>query len=171
MEYRRFLQYPSLDAGSVIKYILQQSGITRRQLALISGLPPQRISDFANNNRRITAEASLKLENALNIDYQGYFYIIQANHDVYLAKNLCKTGNIPDLAKIKKHIFWDSDMDRIEWQSNARHIIQRIFEYGDETAIEEIIRFYGKTRVKSELSQISESRLAERRNQNASKYL
>ena len=171
MEYRRFLQYPSLDAGSVIKYILQKTGITRRQLAEKSGLRPQRISDFANNHRRITAEVSLKLEIALKIDYQGFFYIIQANHDVYLAKNICKPSNTPDLTKIKKHIFWDSDMARIDWQSSARYIIQRIFEYGDKTAIEEIIRFYGKTRVKYELSQISESRLAERRNHNSSKYL
>lgn len=170
MEYSRFLNYPSLDAGSVIKYFLNKKGITGKQLAEQSGLTPQRVSDFANNHRRITAEISLKLEKAFGIDHRGYFYLIQCNHDIYLAvKN--RPAPTPCLANIKKQIFWDSDINVIDWQSNRRQVIQRIFEYGDESAIKEIIKFYGATTIKSTLAEISDNRLASRRTANIQKYL
>lgn len=171
MEYIRFLQYPSLDTGSVIKYFLNKSGITGKQLAERSGLTPQRVSDFANNHRRITAEVSFKLENAFGIDHKGYFYLIQTNHDIYLASHNDMKRETPRLSEIKKQIFWDSDMAKIDWNANRKHIIQRVFEYGDENAIKEIIRFYGASEVKSTLSQIKDKRLADRRDYNILKYL
>ncbi len=170
MEYLRFLQYHSLDVGSVIKYIMTQTGTTGRQMAEKCGLPPQRISDYVNNHRRITANVSLALEKAFNIDKPGYFYIIQANHDVYLASR-ATTQSTPDMTKISRHIFWDSDLSKINWQSARRQIIQRAFEYGDEQTITEIIRFYGKSTVKQILIQIDDRRLAARRQQNARKHL
>lgn len=171
MEYTRFLQYHSLDTGSVIKYFLNKRGITGKQLAEKSGLTPQRVSDFANNHRRITAEISLKLEKALDINHKGYFYLIQTNHDIYLAEQCNPQSETPRLSKIKKHIFWDSDMAHINWQSDRKRIIQRVFEYGDDAAIKEIIHFYGASEVKSTLTQITDKRFAERRADNILKYL
>lgn len=170
MEYLRFLQYQSLDAGSVLKYFLDKENITGKQLAQKSGLPPQRISDFVNNRRRISAEISLKLESALGVGHKGYFYLIQTNHDIYLATR-DKLKSTPGLSHIRKEIFWDSDISLIDWHANSKHVIQRIFEYGDEAAIKEIIRFYGIDKVKSTLTQITDQRLADRRTTNINKYL
>lgn len=169
MEYLRFLQYPSLDVGSVIKYIMTQTGTTGRQIAEQCGLPPQRVSDYVNNHRRITTNVSLALENVFKIDKPGYFYLIQANHDIYLASR--NEQVTPDLTKISRHVFWDSDLSKINWQSARRRIIQRAFEYGDEQTLHEIIRFYGKSTVKQILAQITDRRFAARRQQNINKYL
>lgn len=169
MQYLRFLQYPSLDVGSVIKYIMEQKKTTGRQIAHRSGLTPQRISDYANNHRRITVKASLALERALEIEKPGYFYIIQTNHDIYLASR--NQQPTPDLSKISNHVFWDSNIKNINWKADKKRIIQRTFEYGDEQTLSEIVRFYGKTTVKQILSDIVDNRLADRRLQNASKIL
>lgn len=171
MEYSRFLQYPSLDVGAVIKYFMTHHGTSGKELAAKCGLPPQRISDFTNNRRRITAEISFAFENAFNIEHRGYFYLIQSNHDIYLADKKKRDAQTPDLNRISKHVFWDSNLTRVDWQQNRSHIIQRTFEYGDEQTIKEIIRFYGKKQVTEALSKISETRLADRRTLNAAKYL
>ena len=171
MEYLRFLEYPSLDVGAVIKYIMKRSETSGIELAQKSGIPPQRICDYANNRRRINAETSLALEQALNIGHRGYFYLIQTNHDIYTASLKCAKQPTPDLTKISKHIFWDSDISKINWQTNRKQIIQRAFEYGDEQTILELIRFYGHSTVGQLLSQITDRRLADRRRQNAAKYL
>lgn len=169
MEYLKFLKYPSLDVGSVIKYIMTRKGMTGRQLAKLCGLPPQRISDFMNNHRRISAEVSLAMENALGITENGYFYIIQSNHDVY--ETIRRNRQTPDLNKISQHVFWDSDIAKINWQASRSRIIQRVFEYGDEQTINEIIRFYGRDIVKKILGDITDGRFANRREQNYKLYL
>ena len=171
MEYLRFLQYPSLDVGAVIKYLMEHSDITGRELAKKSGLPPQRISDYTNNRRRITAKISFALEQALNIDKRGYFYLIQSHHDIYTASKKTERWQTPNLSNISKHVFWDSDINKIDWQANRKHIVQRAFEYGDALTINELINFYGKTTIEQLLSQITEPRLADRRRHNASLYL
>lgn len=163
----RFLQYPSLDVGSVIKYMMTQSHTTGRQLAQMSGLPAQRISDYVNNRRRITVEVSMAFENAFNVDKPGYFYMIQANHDVYCA--LRENRKTPDLSKISAHVFWDSDISKMNWQSSRKRIIQRVFEYGDDQTISEIVRFYGEPMIKQVLSELNDKRLAARRQQNSTK--
>lgn len=169
MEHLRFLKYPSLDVGSVIKYFMTKKGLTGRSLAERCGLPPQRISDFMNNNRRISVEVSLALEKAFDIADNGYFYIIQSNHDVYEATR--QSRKVPDLKRISRHVFWDSDISKINWQASRRRIIQRVFEYGDEQTIKEIIRFYGRDIVNRVLAQVKDDRLASRREQNRSHYL
>lgn len=170
MEYLQFLKYHSLDVGSVLKYIMTNKGVTGRQLAQITGILPQRICDFVNNRRRISALVSLQLEKALDIDHQGYFLYIQSNNDIYKAARQLQHP-VPDLSKIKKYIFWDSDIEKINWEADRRKVVQRIFEYGDQDAIEEIKRFYGKETVVSILSDMDDQRLLERRNANRDKYL
>lgn len=107
---------------------------------------------------------------ALSIGTKGFFYIIQANHDIYDALGTYDTPT-PDITKIKKSIFWDSDISSIDWNANRKAIIRRIFEYGDESAITEIIRFYGNEIVTATLASISDPRLQERRAHNMEKYL
>lgn len=145
--------------------------MTQRQLSAATGILPQRINDYISGKRRISAEASLLLENALSIETEGFFYIIQANHDIYDALTLQSENAMPDLTKIKKSIFWDTDISQINWSSNRKSVIRRVFEYGDEPAIKEIIRFYGKNEVNDTLNSITDSHLHQRRLANMQKYI
>lgn len=164
--YERYLSTHNIPAGAVLQHILRQTQMSQKALAYQAGLPTQRINDFIHGKRRISAESSLRLEEALSIRHKGFFYTIQSNHDIFNAVNNIQEPT-PDLSKIRQSIFWDTEMSRIQWQRNAESIIRRVFEYGDNEAIDAIIDFYGRNKVKNTLAAISDSRLESRRRENA----
>lgn len=77
----------------------------------------------------------------------------------------------PDLSKFREALFWDTDFESIDWQRNASWIIQRVFEYGNESEIKETVRFYGKKAIENVLSTLPDSWNVENRNYNIKKYL
>lgn len=166
MNILRFLQHHNLPAGAVLAHIAGHLGMTQQQLAEKTGLLPQRINDYIKSRRRISPEASLRLEKALGIDISGYFYLLQANHDIHIANLAGSHGSTPDLSQIRKAIFWDTDINTLDWESNSAFIIRRIIEYGDNNAIKEAIRFYGKSTISKTLDTISDTRLEDRRKAN-----
>ena len=80
-------------------------------------------------------------------------------------------NNRPNLEHFRKAVFWDTDIDKLDWEKNRQWIIRRVFEYGGEEEILETIRFYGKDVVKEVLSGIADERKVENRNENMKKYL
>ena len=90
----------------------------------------------------------------MGISTLGYFYKIQSNHDVYNYHDEQERKITPDLSKLHRSLFWDTAMGKINWIRSANYIIQRVFEYGNETEIEEIIRFYGHKKVVEALDAI-----------------
>jgi hypothetical protein len=50
----------------------------------------------------------------------------------------------PDLSKFNKSLFWDTKIEKINWIRNKKWVIKRVFEYGNDLEIKEIIHFYGK---------------------------
>ena len=42
------------------------------------------------------------------------------------------------------HLFWDSDLERIDFQRDKNKIIRRVFEYGLEEDVVEALWFYKK---------------------------
>ncbi|WP_300505630.1 helix-turn-helix transcriptional regulator [uncultured Duncaniella sp.] len=171
--YERFLKYHNLPSGAVLGHLLKRAHLTQRELSERTGILPQRINDFIVGRRRISADVSLKIESALSIDIEGFFYIIQCHHDVYNAMNdrIKEVADTPDLSKIRKAIFWDTALESIDWRGNRRAVVQRVFEYGDEESVGEIIRFYGKAVVEECLAGIKDVRLKERRDKNAKMYM
>ena len=80
-------------------------------------------------------------------------------------------NNRPNLGYYRKAVFWDTDIDSLDWDKNRQWIIHRVFEYGGEEEILETIRFYGKDVVREILSGIVDERKAKNRNENMKKYL
>ncbi|WPU93730.1 hypothetical protein SNE25_30900 [Mucilaginibacter sabulilitoris] len=56
-----------------------------------------------------------------------------------------KIGNInrPDISKLRRILFWDTDFDKIDWQRQKNAVIRRVWERGNEDEKKEIQRFYG----------------------------
>ena len=153
--YEQYLSMPAVPAGAILKRILQKENISQKEIANKSAIYPQRINDLINGKRKFTPEYSSRLEQALGISSLGYFYRIQTNHDIYLYQDAQERKYTPDLSKLHKAYFWETySFDKINWIRNAKNIIQRIFEYGDKTAIEEIIKFYGREKVSDMLNAI-----------------
>jgi len=59
----------------------------------------------------------------------------------------------PNLSILRNILFWDTDINRIDWEKHSKFVIQRVFERGNEAEKEEITRFYGLEKVNAVLSQ------------------
>jgi hypothetical protein len=55
---------------------------------------------------------------------------------------------------LSKTLFWDTDPTKIDYEKNARHIIERVVQRGDLNDWFEIKKYYGLDRIKSEVTQI-----------------
>ena len=169
--YETYLNYHHIPCGAVIDRIRTKEHLTQRELAERSNILCQRINDFIAGRRKISPEQSLKLEDALGIEQKGFFYQIQTNHEIFLAIKRMTERQRPDLSKFREALFWDTDFESIDWQRNAAWIIQRVFEYGNESEIEETVRFYGKKAIENVLSSLPDSWNVENRNYNIKKFL
>ena len=169
--YENYLTYHHIPCGAVLDRIRAKEHLTQRELASRSEIPYQRINDFITNRRRISPENSLKLEKALRINHQGFFYQIQTNYEIFLATKRLSEQLTPDKSKYRKVLFWDTDFDTLDWQRNSEWVIQRVFEYGNKSEIEETISFYGKNKVTHVLLGIHDIWNEENRKNNMKNYL
>ncbi len=158
-----------IHPGAVLNRELRRRGLESKQFALSLGEYPQTINAISKGRRGINPALSIKLGHALGAD-EEYFMLLQAYYEVERErKELLKNQQKPNLSKIRNILFWDTDINRIDWQKHKKAIIRRIFERGNEAEIKEIISFYGKDIVSHELKTTPQfmPTLAE----NAEKYL
>ncbi|GAB3569972.1 hypothetical protein GCM10027578_25420 [Spirosoma luteolum] len=51
--------------------------------------------------------------------------------------------------------FWDVDMKSLDYERNARFVIEKVMNYGLWADIVALLRFYGRERVKAEVVQVA----------------
>jgi len=56
--------------------------------------------------------------------------------------------------QLSKHIFWDLNVDSIDFQKHARLVIERVVVYGDLKDWHTLKEFYGLEKIKKEALQI-----------------
>jgi hypothetical protein len=56
--------------------------------------------------------------------------------------------------ELSKTLFWDTDIKKIDYERNARHIIERVLQRGMLNDWFEIKKYYGLDRIKQEILQI-----------------
>jgi addiction module HigA family antidote len=140
--------------GAVLSRELKKRGWESKQFALSLGEYPQTINAIGKGRRGINPALSIKLGNTLGTD-ADYFMLLQTYYEMAEAKKeLLKNQPRPDLSKIRKVIFWDTDIDQIDWAKQKQAVIVRIFERGNDSEIKEIISFYGIDIIKEELSDV-----------------
>ncbi len=154
--------------GIILERELKLRHVQKGRFAISIGEYPQILGDVTKGKRRMNAALSLKVEKALGFE-EGYFMILQAYYDIAEEKKKQVKGNHPDLSKIRPVVFWDTDINTIDWEKQKSAVISRIFERGSRQEILEIICFYGKDEVNKTLS--SHKRLSPVIEQNRSEYL
>lgn len=169
--YEEYITSKMTPAGKVLEHILRKAKITQKELSTETGIYPQRINELIKGKRDFTIEQSLNIEKALGIGIEGYFYIIQANYQVYAYITEKERSQHPDLSKFSTALFWDTRIEKINWIKNKKWVIQRIFEYGNQQEIEEAIRFYGKDTLKAILPTINSEWKKETRERNFKKFV
>ena len=133
-----------IHPGKFVQRELKKHNFNQRQFALSINEYPQTLSAIINGKRRMNVELSLKIEEKLNLE-EGFLMTLQIHNDIKIAK--FDPNYKPDLAKIRKVTFWDTNINTIDWKLMKRSVIERIFSYGDEFEQAEIVEFYGKSEV------------------------
>ena len=144
---KTYMNMPSVPAGAILDRIVRQERRTKSDVGSAAQLIPQRLNDLIMGHRRFTPQNSIALENALGIEFAGFFYLLQANHDIYMEKQMAAKRTTPNLQILTKTTFWDVDLAKIDWLKNKKWAIIRALEYGTTEEIREIDRFYGHNAV------------------------
>ena len=153
--YEKYLSMSAVPAGAILKHILKKENLSQKEIADKSAIYPQRINDLIKGKRKFTPDLSCRLEKALGIPISGFFCTIQTNHDIYRYQDEQERKITPDLSKLHKALFWETySLDNINWIKHVKWVIQRVFEYGNQQEIGEIIRFYGCEKVTETLNAI-----------------
>jgi len=135
-----------IHPGILIEKDLKKKKLPSGRFAIAINEFPQTLSAIINGRRSLNLPLSLKIEKELGYD-EGFLMTLQLYHDIKILKQKDSAKHKPDLSKFRKVIFWDTDMQQIDWIKNKRAVIERVFERGNEMEQKEIIRFYGQEEV------------------------
>lgn len=136
-----FDRYKGIPIGTIIKRDLKKRGISQIELSRSIGISYKTLNRIINNHRAIETAYAIKIERILN--YEPSFlinlqnYIIQRDKD---QKSIILYGTAP---AIRKCVFWDIDMNKLDWRKNKTFIINRVSQYGNPSEKSAINKFYG----------------------------
>lgn len=99
--------------------------------------------------KRLNTTLALKIEAALGLE-EGSLTFLQSYYEI--AKEKKKTLPTPNISNLRKSLFWDTDISKIDWDKQCRAVIQRVYERGNETEKQELINFYGQEKINVALS-------------------
>ena len=135
--------------GAVLRRELKKRGLESKQFALSIGEYPQTINAISKGRRGMNPALSIKLGEKFGVSPE-YFMLLQAHYEVEKKRReiVLKTQATPNMAILPKVLFWDTDIDKLDWQKYKNSVILQVFERGTEEEINEIISFYGEETVK-----------------------
>jgi len=150
-------KYRGINPGAVLERELKKKNVRQNSFAGIIGIPAQTLNAIIKGKRKMTPEVAIKIDYALALE-EGTMGILQVYYENRLIR--LKPGLLPhpDLSKLRRILFWDTDFDKIDWQHQQNAIIQRVFERGNEEEKNEIIRFYGADKVNAGMTRERQSR-------------
>lgn len=137
-----------IHPGVILNREIKARGLKSKEFAFSIKEYPQTLSAILNKRRGINPQLSIKLGRNFNVD-EDYFMLLQAAYDVKEA--IIPETKTPDLSKIRRILFWDTEYEKIDWLRQKKAIIKRVFERGDDIEINEIISFYGRETIMQEL--------------------
>jgi len=137
-------KYQGIHPGLVLERELKKRKLRKRGFAIALKEHPQTLNEITKARRGITIAQSLKIDNALNFE-EGTMFLLQAYYEIVKEKEKNSTPfNYPT---IRKMIFWDTDISKIDWKKQYKAVIERVFERGNEEEKNELINFYGEETV------------------------
>lgn len=144
-------KYKGIHPGIILDRELKKRALQQRPFALSIGEHPQTLNAITKGKRKLNTALALKIEEKLGLE-EGTLAVLQTYFDINVEKSKLKQIS-PNLYKLRKSLFWDTDINKIDWTKQYKAVIQRIFERGNETERKEIIRFYGQEKIDNALNQ------------------
>lgn len=146
---KEYVKYKGIHPGIVLDRELKKRSIKQRPFALSLEEHPQTFNAITKGKRGISTALALKIEQKLGME-EGTLVLLQAYYDIQKIKEK-EIQNTPDLNILSKALFWDTDIQKINWAKQYKAVIQRVFERGGEKEKDEIIRFYGIEKIEKVL--------------------
>ncbi len=144
-------KYKGIHPGIVLERELKKRALQQRPFALSIGEHPQTLNVITKGRRKLNTALALKIEEKLGLE-EGTLALLQTYFDINEEKSKLKQ-NTPSLSKLRQSLFWDTDINKIDWSKQYKAVIQRIFERGNEIEKKEITSFYGQEKIEQALSQ------------------
>lgn len=139
-----FEKYKGIHPGIVLDRELKKRNIKKRPFALSLKEYPQIINDVSKGKRGLTPLLSIKIDSALNLE-EGTMLVLQAYYEIKKEKLLL--DDKPDLKLLRKALFWDTNINQIDWKVQYKAVIERVFERGSKDEKAELERFYGQSKI------------------------
>ena len=141
-----------LHPGIVLEQELKKRKLSKGRFAISISEFPQTLGAVTNGKRNMNTPLALKIEHALGIE-EGYFMTLQVFYEIKEEKRKHQHDK-PDFSKLRPILFWDTKMEKIDWQQQKNAVIKRVFERGNEQEKNEVIRFYGSAIVDGVLNNV-----------------
>jgi plasmid maintenance system antidote protein VapI len=146
-----------LHPGIFLERELKRRAIPMSRFALTVKEYPQTLHAILKRKRSMNTALSLRIEKELGLE-EGLLMTLQVFYDIKEEKRKRTEHIRPDLSKIRKVTFWDTELKKIDWNAHRSFVIERIFERGNETERKEIIRLYGQQEVNKQLEKVQTTR-------------
>jgi addiction module HigA family antidote len=145
-------KYKGIHPGMILERELKKRKLKKASFALSLKEYPQTLNEITKGRRGITPALSLKIDEALELE-EGTMLVLQAYYEI--EKEKLKTEQLPNLSLLRKVLFWDTHIETINWSRQAKAIIKRVFERGNEIEKNEIIRFYGEKKIREAIGSLA----------------
>ena len=134
-----------IHPGKLIERDLKKKGITQRTLSKNTGIKYQTINAIVAGKRNLTIDQAMKIESFMGYE-EGFLSLLQTYHDIkqYKDKKFSRL-NPKKFPHIRRIVFWDTDVDKIDWERNKTAVVNRVLERGNKEEIDEIMRYYQLT--------------------------
>jgi antitoxin HigA-1 len=147
---KAIIKYKGIHPGLILERELKKRNLKKGPFALSLNEYPQVLNDITKGKRGLTPSLSLKIDSALGLE-EGTMLILQAYYEIKREKQKRKNPS-PNLAQIRKSLFWDTDFNLIDWEKQYKAVIGRVFDRGNESEKQELIQFYGTKKIEETLS-------------------
>lgn len=129
-----------IHPGLYLETELKKRKISKKEFAESVHEHLQTIVSITKAKRKFTPELSIKTDAFLQLD-EGFILTLQAFYEIKKLKEELNNQK-PDLTKIRPVLFWDTDLNQINWQKQKESVLKRVIERGNNQEKEEIFRFY-----------------------------
>lgn len=140
-------KYKGIHPGLILEHELKKRKIAKNQFAVAVDQHRQTLNAITKGRRKLPVELSFKIDKELGYE-EGTMLMMQTYFEIedYLKRQSLTQGNF-ELDKLRKGLFGDTDISKINPDKHATAIIRRVFERGNSEEKKYITDYYGDKRV------------------------
>ena len=135
-------KYKGIHPGFILERELKKRNFVKNRFAQLVDEHPQTLNAIFKGRRKITLALSFKIDDTLSLP-EGTMYNLQTQFEMqdYIKKFRRKPPQ--QLTILRPELFWDTDINQIDWVKNAEAIIKRVYERGNQEEKDALIEIYG----------------------------